>query len=137
MNRPGTPLSVASEKRTSMPGVIMAAHAIIGTVLRKFPLGGTLSYSNWTFQLLSAPVRRALGQASILGGRLHEVFSPGFAVHGRAREASLQVNAVSRPSAECLLAGACSDGPRSKSLTTRCRLGQRRRSRPSTGTDSW
>src|SRR3954468_3850268 len=52
MNRPGTPLSVASEKRMSMPGVIMAAHAIIGTVLRKFPLGGTLSYSNWTFQLL-------------------------------------------------------------------------------------
>src|SRR3954454_5128247 len=62
---------------------------------------------------------------------------PGFAVHGRAREASLQVSAVSRPSAERLLAGACSDGPRSKSLTTRCRLGQRRRSRPSTGTDSW
>src|SRR5687768_17379539 len=27
-----------------------------------------------------------------------EVFSPGFAVHGRAREASLQVSAVSRPS---------------------------------------
>src|SRR3954447_7756391 len=71
MNRPGTPLSVASEKRMSMPGVIMAAHAIIGTVLRKFPLSGTLSYSNWTFQLLSARVRRALGQASILGGRLH------------------------------------------------------------------
>ena len=41
-----------------------------------------------------------------------EVFSPGFAVHGRAGEASLQVSVVSRPSAECLLAGACSEGPR-------------------------
>ncbi len=41
-----------------------------------------------------------------------EVFSPGFAVHGRARKASLQFSAVSRPSAECLLAGACSEGPR-------------------------
>src|SRR3954447_19770090 len=48
MNRPGTPLSVASEKRTFKPGVIMAAPAIIGTVPRKFPLGGTLSHSNWT-----------------------------------------------------------------------------------------
>ena len=66
-----------------------------------------------------------------------EVFSPGFAVHGRAREAFLQLSAVSRPSAECLLAGACSEGPRWKSLTTRCRPGQRRRSQPSTGTDSW
>src|SRR3954453_2185765 len=71
MNRPGTPLSVASEKRTFMPGVIMAARAIIGTAPREFPLGGTLSYSNWTFQLLSARVRWTLGQASILGGRLH------------------------------------------------------------------
>ncbi len=62
-----------------------------------------------------------------------EVFSPGFAVHGRAREASLQVSAVSRPSAECLLAGACSEGPRWKSLTTRCRPGQRRLPQPSTG----
>src|SRR3954449_13440749 len=67
---------------------------------------------------------------------LIEVFSPGFAVHGRAREASLQVSAVSRPSAECLLAAACSEGPRWKSLTTRCRPGQRRRPQPSTGTDS-
>src|SRR4051812_49276068 len=66
-----------------------------------------------------------------------EVFSPGFAVHGRAREASLQVSTVSRPSAECLLAGACCEGPRWKSLITRCRPGQRRRSQPSTGTDSW
>src|SRR3954464_10204315 len=32
-----------------MPGVIMAAHAIIGTVLRKFPLSGTLSYSKLEF----------------------------------------------------------------------------------------
>jgi hypothetical protein len=39
------------------------------------------------------------------------VFSPGFAVHGRAGEAPLQVSAVSRPSAECLVAGACSEGP--------------------------
>jgi hypothetical protein len=69
--------------------------------------------------------------------RYVEVFSPGFAVHGRAREASLQVSAVSRPSAECLLAGACSEGPRWQSLTTRCRPGQRRRSQPSTGTNSW
>ena len=61
------------------------------------------------------------------GPRLHrEVLSPGFAVYGRAREASLQVSAVSRPSAECLLAGACSEGPRWKSLTTLCRPGQRR-----------
>src|SRR4051794_11239858 len=64
-----------------------------------------------------------------------EVFSPGFAVYGRAREASLQVSVVSRPSAECLLPGACPEGPRWKSLTTRCRPGQRRRSQPSTGTD--
>src|SRR3954452_25108557 len=62
----------------------------------------------------------------LLFGYDTEVFSPGFAVHGRAREASLQVKAVSRPSAECLLAGACSEGPRWKSLTTRCRPGQRR-----------
>jgi hypothetical protein len=66
-----------------------------------------------------------------------EVFSPGFAVQGRAGEASLQVSAASRPSVECLLGGACSEGPRWKSLTTRCRPGQRRRSQPSTGTDSW
>src|SRR3954451_7504662 len=43
----------------------MAARAIIGTAPREFPLGGTVSYSNWTFQLLSARVRWALGQASI------------------------------------------------------------------------
>src|SRR4051812_36350405 len=43
----------------------MAARAIIGTAPREFPLGGTVSYSNWTFQLLSAHVRWALGQASI------------------------------------------------------------------------
>src|SRR3954468_13216655 len=49
----------------------MAARAIIGTAPRKFPLGGTASYSNWTFQLSSARVRWALGQASILDGRLH------------------------------------------------------------------
>jgi hypothetical protein len=49
----------------------MAAPAIIGTAPREFPLGGTVSYSNWTFQLLSARVRWALGQASILDGRLH------------------------------------------------------------------
>ncbi len=65
--------------------------------------------------------------------RDNEVFSPGFAVHGRAREASLQVSAASRPSAECLLAGACSEEPRWKSLTTRCRPGQRGRPQPSTG----
>src|SRR3954470_22665527 len=49
----------------------MAARAIIGTAPREFPLGGTVSYSNWTFQLLNARVRWALGQASILHGRLH------------------------------------------------------------------
>src|SRR3982751_1755626 len=54
---------------------------------------------------------------------------PGFAVRGRAGEASLQVSAVSRPSVECRLAEACSEEPRSKSLTTRCRL-QR-------GADTW
>src|SRR3954453_23634840 len=43
----------------------MAARAIIGTAPREFPLGGTVSYSNWTFQLLSARVRWALGKASI------------------------------------------------------------------------
>src|SRR4051795_13235638 len=66
-----------------------------------------------------------------------EVFSPGFAVHGRAGEASLQVSAMSQRSVECRLAGACSEELRSKSLTTRCRPGQRRRSqrRPGALTD--
>src|SRR4051794_5611270 len=64
---------------------------------------------------------------------LSEVFSPGFAVHGRAGEASLQVSAMSQRSVECRLAGACSEELRSKSLTTRCRPGQRRRQHPSTG----
>src|SRR3954452_4333904 len=31
----------------------MAARAIIGTAPREFPLGGTVSYSNWIFQLLA------------------------------------------------------------------------------------
>src|SRR4051812_35609064 len=40
---------------------------------------------------------------------------------------------MSRRSVECRLAGACSEEPRSKPLTTRWRPGQRRRSHPSTG----
>src|SRR3954454_13156970 len=40
---------------------------------------------------------------------------------------------MSRRSVECRLAGACSEEPRSKSLTTRWRPGQRRRPHPSTG----
>ncbi len=39
-------------------------------------------------------------------------------------------------SIECLLEGASADGPRSKSLTTRCRPDQRRRPHPSTGCES-
>src|SRR3712207_2988931 len=46
-----------------------------------------------------APLQGAASQAVI------EVFSPGFAVHGRVGEASMQVSALSQPSGECRLAG--------------------------------
>ena len=65
--------------------------------------------------------------------RISEVFSPGFAVRGRLREASLQVRPLSQRSVGCRLPGACAEGPRPKSLTTRRNPDQRRRPRPSTG----
>ncbi len=49
----------------------------------------------------------------------NEVFSPGFAVGGRIGEASLQVRPLRQRSDECHLPGACAEGPRPKSLTTR------------------
>ncbi len=91
-------------------------------------------FKGLTYRKLFGEHRRLIDDAFIQA--TIEVFSLGFAVHGRVREAFLQVSTVSRPSAECLLAGACSEGPRWKSLTTRCRPGQRRRSQPSKGTDS-
>ncbi len=51
--------------------------------------------------------------------RMTEVFSPGFAVRGPLGEASLQVRPLGQRSAECRLPGACAEGPRPKSLTTR------------------
>ncbi len=48
-----------------------------------------------------------------------EVFSPGFAVRGRLGEASLQVKPLCRRSVEGHPPGACVEGPRPKSLTTR------------------
>jgi hypothetical protein len=65
--------------------------------------------------------------------RSDEVFSPGFAVCGRLREASLQVRPLSQRSVGCRLPGACAEGPRPKSLTTRRSPDQRHRPHPSTG----
>src|SRR3954453_2076405 len=62
-----------------------------------------------------------------------EVFSPGFAGRGRPGEGSLQVRALGQRSAECPLPGACAEGPRRKSLTTRRSPDQRRPPHPSTG----
>src|SRR3954462_13066472 len=62
-----------------------------------------------------------------------EVFSPGFAGRGRPGEASLQVRPLRQRSAECPLPGACAEGPRRKSLTTRRSPDQRRPPHPSTG----
>src|SRR3954452_20123607 len=72
MNRPGTPLSVASEKRTFKPGVIMAARGIIATVPRKFPLGGTLSHSNWTSNNRARVSDADLDERPFLDGRSHD-----------------------------------------------------------------
>src|SRR3954471_21641700 len=102
--------------------------------------------SRWPKVCSDAPCDKAIACSRMYGitnflqkvGRLcteaadNEAFSPGFAVHGRAGEASLQVSAISRWSVECRLAGACAEEPRSKSLTTRCRPGQRRRPHPRT-----